>query len=258
MKNDAEKNKLTNKFIQQIALAVKLRDSKLPTILESANKNNIPKKAIENAIKKGQGLLNSGGAGNINIYEGMGPGGVAMIIETQTNNKNRTVALVRSQFNKANLSLLSMGSSMHYFDKVGEVTFCVSKEDGESDLEQPPAPEILDEDAVFERILDIDGITDLQRQPPGEEGDDDELAVYSALTEPSLTNKIALEIRDRGFELHSTSIEYKPKRDTRVPLSDPETQQAFSKFVQGLEDIEDVTKVYTNELIAQPSSQDQG
>lgn len=81
---------------------------RLATSIELANKNNVSKKVIENAIRKASGSSASGkdsNASELCVYEGMGPGGVAIVVEALTDNKNRTIGLIRSAFNKANGSI---------------------------------------------------------------------------------------------------------------------------------------------------------
>lgn len=115
-KNDVERNKLFSKFAQRISLAVKMGGNadpnlnlRLATAIELASKNNVTKKVIENAIKKGSGNGQTYGKNGTNmetcVYEGMGPGGIALVVEALTDNKNRTIGLVRSTFTKASGSM---------------------------------------------------------------------------------------------------------------------------------------------------------
>lgn len=246
MKNDSTKNKLINKYVNQITVAIKLKNTRLQAIIDMAMKDNVPKKVIDNAIKKAN---NAGSTeGTVNIYEGMGPGGVALIIETQTDNKNRTVALVRSHFNKASLSLLSIGSSMHYFDKVGKIVVSY------------PRKEPIDDNEVFDRIIEVEGVKDFEKLEPqtGNEENSaqdpnaertEESALYVVLTEPSMTNKVAKELQDaQGFEIQDANIGYLPKDEMKVDLStNDDTKHAFNKFVDGLREIDDVNAIYSNE-----------
>ena len=233
MKNDSAKNKMINKYVNQIMVAIKLKDTRLQTVIDTAIKNNVPKKVIDNAIKKANGSTNNDGA--INIYEGMGPGGVSLIVETQTDNRNRTVALVRSHFTKAGLNLLSMGSSMHYFDKVGKIIAMYPDK-------------TLDEDLILDKIIEVDGVKDFEKI---DENDDieDTGPHFSILTEPSLTNKVAKELQDiQGFEIIEANIGYEPKPEMLVNLTENEDiKTSFNKFIEGLQEIDDVTEIYSNE-----------
>ncbi|SMN22488.1 similar to Saccharomyces cerevisiae YGR021W Putative protein of unknown function [Maudiozyma saulgeensis] len=237
MKNDSAKNKMINKYVNQIMVAIKLKDTRLQTIIDTAMKDNVPKKVIDNAIKKASSAGST--EGTVNIYEGMGPGGVALIVETQTDNKNRTVALVRSHFTKANLNLLSMGSSMHYFNKVGRIVVTYP---------HPEGSEAIDEDLVLDKIIEVEGVKDFEKiEPPEDEPTTD--PEYMILTEPAMTNKVAKELQDsHGFEVTEANISYQPKSEMQVDITqNDDIKNAFNKFIEGLREIDDVTEVYSNE-----------
>ena len=241
MKNDSAKNRLINGYVGQIMVAVKLKDPRLQSLIDTAMNNNVPKKVIDNALQK----ANSAGSseGSTNIYEGMGPGGVAIVVETQTDNKNRTVALVRAQFTKSGHNLLAMGGCMHYFDKVGRILVAVPS--GEDAGETPT----ISPDAVLDILLEIDGVRDFSENVADPEADseaDTDGPSYTVLTEPSLTNKVALAVQDKGLEVRDTAIGYEPNPDTAVELAE-ETRQSLHKLVQALEEIDEVSAVYTNE-----------
>lgn len=239
MKNDSQKNMISNKYSNQITVAVKLKDPQLQALLDKAAKNNVPKKVIENAIKKGEGINPNGSGINMtmNQYEGVGPKGCNIIIESMTDNKNRTVALVRGQFNKYGYNMTSTGSSLHYFDKVGIVR--VSRDGPEIDDSEEIEP--LTEEEVMDKVIEIDGIIDVKRGPSteGEESID-------IITEPSDTNRIALKVRELGYSIESAGIEYVAKEESVVKIDGAESQEAYNKFINGLESLDDVIKVYTN------------
>lgn len=249
MKNDSQKNLLSNKYSNQITIAVKLKDPQLQTLLDKAAKNNVPKKVIENAIKKGQGIsLNGNGANmTMNLYEGVGPQGCSVIIESMTDNKNRTVALVRGQFNKFGYNMTSNGSCLHYFDKVGVVRVSRDIPD-DTTTEGERIIEPLSEEEVMDKVIEIDGIIDVKRAPSstGENEGDDESVNINLITEPADTNKIALKVRELGYSIESTGIEYMPKEENIISIDSAETQESYKKFVNGLETLDDVVKVYTN------------
>ncbi|CCF58968.1 hypothetical protein KAFR_0F03720 [Kazachstania africana CBS 2517] len=215
-KNDAIRNKQINKYVNQINVALKLQEeSKLQAIIESAIKENVPKKVIENALNKSKQTL----SGNLNVYEGIGPGGVKLIIEAQTDNKNRTIGLVRNIFNKRGHNL---GPCLFDFNRVGKIWFHCSE----------------DENALLEKLIDIEGFQDIMK-------DEDDFVIYC---EPSRTYKIAKTLRDKyGYELNNTNIEYVPKDEMKVTLKDEETQESLGKFIDELKQVEDVIKVYSNE-----------
>ncbi|CAI4039286.1 hypothetical protein SMKI_07G2670 [Saccharomyces mikatae IFO 1815] len=248
-KNDAERNKINNKFANQIAMSVKLGNGitdptmniRLATSIELANKNNVSKKVIENAIRKGSGTSGSGkdsNASELCVYEGMGPGGVALVVEALTDNKNRTIGLIRSAFNKANGS---MTPTLFFFDKRGYVTI------------QPPS-ELDTEDKVLESVLEIHGIEDITpvHEDPQDTDCDTETETettgptYEAVTEPSDTNKVAALLKERGFHIKDLGIGYNAKPDMAVSVQGDEILEKLQKLTAALEDIDEVTSLYTN------------
>lgn len=226
-KNDAERNKLFSKFAQRISLAVKLGGGtdpqlniRLATAIEQASKNNVTKKVIENAIKKGSGQSTKGqGSSETCVYEGMGPGGVAFVVEALTDNKNRTVGLVRSAFTKAQGS---MTPTLYFFDRQGYVVV------------RPP--EGLDEDRLFDQVLELDGVQDLETLPDGS---------VEVVTTPQSANSVASSLRDKDYALVEVGVEHVPKQDMCVS-GDEETKERVEKFLNVLSEIEDVTDVYHN------------
>ena len=235
-KNDAERNKLFTKYANQISLAVKLSGGntdpnlniRLGTAIEAATKNNVTKKVIENAIKKGSGTsLGSGKAGmETCVYEGMGPGGVAFVVEALTDNKNRTVGLVRSSFTKA---AGSMSPTLFFFEKKGYVVV------------NSPA-KYATEDEILERVLEIEGVEDLEALEDTDLGPN----TFEISTEPSSTNNVALVLKEEGFEIQDVGIGYVAKSDMLVHTSDADTKEKLLKFVNVLDSIEDVTAIHTN------------
>lgn len=226
-KNDAERNKLFSKFAQRISLAVKAGGGtdpqlniRLATAIEQASKNNVTKKVIENAIKKGSGQSTKGqGTTEACMYEGMGPGGVAFVVEALTDNKNRTVGLVRSAFTKAQGS---MTPTLYFFDRRGYVVV------------RPP--EELGEDQLFDQVLELEGVEDLETLPDGS---------VEVVTDPQSANSVAAALKDKQYTLVEVGVEHVPKDDMCV-TADPETQQRIDKFLAVLGEIEDITDVYHN------------
>lgn len=227
-KNDVERNKLFSKFAQRVSLAVKLGggtdpqlNMRLATAIEQASKNNVTKKVIENAIKKGAGQSTAKGQGATEtcVYEGMGPAGVAFVVEALTDNKNRTVGLVRSAFTKAQGSITP---TLYFFDKRGYVVV------------RPP-PE-LGEAQLFDQVLDLDGVRDLETLPDGS---------VEVATDPHQANAVAAALKQHHYALVELGVEQVPKQDMCVS-ADPEARQRVQKFLQVLDEIDDVTDVYHN------------
>lgn len=251
MKNDSLKNKISNRFSNQITTAVKLKDPQLAALIEKATKNNVPKKVIENAIKKGQGLSINGGNStmSMNIYEGVGPQGCSIIIETMTDNKNRTVSLIRGQFNKFGYNMTGNGSCLHYFHKVGIIKISKDSPEQDGDMNQ-----LLDEEEVWEKVIDIDGIIDIKRNiysddqivKNGEEKEEEEDGSIFIITEPTDTNKIALKVKELGYSIENTGMEYLANEETVIQIKGEDGQESYKKFIEGLQNLDDVVKVYTN------------
>ncbi|SCV00030.1 LANO_0F04852g1_1 [Lachancea nothofagi CBS 11611] len=243
-KHDGERNKLFNKFANHIALAVKLGGGstdtslnvRLAAAIESANKNNVTRRVVENAIRKGSGATDKDGAGSeACVYEGMGPGGVAFVVEALTDNKNRTIGLVRSTFTKIGGS---MTPTLYFFERKGSV------------LVRPPKTQ-LDFDQVMETVLEIDGVEDLETLSP-EEQEKEDLAVeygstvYEITTDPAHANLVASCLKDKGFHIQEVNIGYVPKSDMLVEIGNDEAQSKIDKFMAQLDEIDDVTDFYCN------------
>ncbi|CAI4062122.1 post-initiation translation factor DPC29 SKDI_07G2740 [Saccharomyces kudriavzevii IFO 1802] len=245
-KNDAERNKINNKFANQIAMSVKLGNGitdptmniRLATSIDLANKNNVSKKVIENAIRKASGSSSGkdSNSSELCVYEGMGPGGVAIVVEALTDNKNRTIGLIRSAFNKANGS---MTPTLFFFDKRGYVAVT-------------PPSELDTEDKVLESVLEIQGIEDIVAvHDDTEDAECDAEAetagpTYEAVTEPAETNKVAALLKERGFHIRDLGIGYNAKPDMAVTVQGDETVEKLEKLTAALEDIDEVTSLYTN------------
>ncbi|CAI4062161.1 hypothetical protein SKDZ_07G2730 [Saccharomyces kudriavzevii ZP591] len=245
-KNDAERNKINNKFANQISMSVKLGNGitdptmniRLATSIDLANKNNVSKKVIENAIRKASGSSSGkdSNSSELCVYEGMGPGGVAIVVEALTDNKNRTIGLIRSAFNKANGS---MTPTLFFFDKRGYVAVT-------------PPSELDTEDKVLESVLEIQGIEDIVAvHDDAEDAECDAEAetagpTYEAVTEPAETNKVAALLKERGFHIRDLGIGYNAKPDMAVTVQGDETVEKLEKLTAALEDIDEVTSLYTN------------
>ena len=123
---DSKRGKLWSKLSKAIIVAAKMgggdieTNIRLRTAIADAKAVSMPKDNIARAVKKGTGELAGGEVDEV-IYEGYGPGGVAIIAEAMTNNKNRTAAEIRSTFNKYGGNLGESGSVSYNFDKVGEI-----------------------------------------------------------------------------------------------------------------------------------------
>lgn len=165
-KNDAAKGKIFTIIGREIAVAVKEGGSdpannfKLAKVIAKAKANNMPNETIERGIKKAAGDI-----GNVNFqyntYEGYGPGGIAIIVDTLTDNQNRTAANVRSAFTKGNGSIGTPGCVSFMFDKKGQII--IDKEEFEGDPDElmmmaldAGAEDFSEEEDSFEILTDPD------------------------------------------------------------------------------------------------------
>jgi YebC/PmpR family DNA-binding regulatory protein len=217
---DAKRGKIFTKLIKEITIAAKLGDSdpeanpRLRQAIDKAKGENMPKDTIERAIKKGSGEF-EGVQYEEGLFEGYGPGGVAVIVEFMTDNRTRTVADVRHIFSKHNGSLGVTGSVSFLFDRKGLISFSTDQ----------------NFDAIFEAALEA-GAEDVK-----DEGD-----VYEVITAPS----DFIEVRDAlasTFKWETAEITMIPQ--TMVALEGKQAEQML-KMMEKLEDNDDVQNVYAN------------
>ncbi|KAF5097339.1 hypothetical protein D0Z00_002429 [Geotrichum galactomycetum] len=242
-KNDAQRNKVNLKCASLIAVAARVGGSidpsinfRLATAIEQANRQNVPKKIIESAIKRGGGISTSGQAAaatEMPVYEGIGPGGVAFVVETLTDNKNRTVGQVKAAFTKVG-GVLS--PTAYLFARRGWI-------------EVHAKPDETSVDDAFEALVDL-GAEDLEQvehDPNDEVPAEGEGLVYAVYTSDKDTGKVAKALADAGYRVKDMGIEYVPNADTAVPaLADAAQRVAFEKLCAALDDIDDVVDIYTN------------
>ncbi|MGB9627759.1 MAG: YebC/PmpR family DNA-binding transcriptional regulator [Thermodesulfobacteriota bacterium] len=223
---DAKRGKLFTKIIKEIMVAARLgggdinANPRLRTAVNLAKAENMPKENIERAIKKGTGELEGVNYEEL-IYEGYGPGGVAMMLEVMTDNKNRTVADVRHIFSKYNGSLGESGCVSWMFEKKGLILVDKSS---------------ADEDRLIEVALD-GGALDVK-----DAGKD-----FEVTTPPSSFEAVKKAIEEAGFKLNYAEVTMVPQSTVR--LTGKEAEQML-KLMEGLEDSDDVQKVYANFDIA--------
>lgn len=219
---DARRGKIFTKLIKEITVAARMgggdleANSRLRTAVQAAKSENMPKDNIERAIKKGTGEL-EGVNYEESIYEGYGPGGAAVLIESLTDNKNRTVADIRYIFSKTGGNMGESGCVAWMFDKKGYIAV---------------ENKAVDEEALMEAALDA-GAEDIRE-------DDSNFEVITAL---------------KDFEAVKTAIDaaaipYIVAEVTMLPqsttfLKGTEAEQMV-KLMEALEDCDDVQKVYTN------------
>jgi len=220
-RQDAARSKLFSKFSKEITVAAKMGDPdpeknpRLRLAVKEAKANSMPKENIERAIKKSQGA-DADSYEEIR-YEGYGPGGVAVIVEAMTDNRNRTASNVRSYFTKYGGNLGETGSVGFMFDRMGQIIYPVKAGSA---------------DKVMEAAIEA-GASDVES---GEDGhvvwcDFTELAEVSGALEALLG------------EADSTKLVWKPQTTTELDL---EGMQKLMKLLDALEDDDDVQSVTAN------------
>ena len=224
-KNDAAKGKIFTIIGREIAVAVKEggpdpnNNRKLRDVIAKAKANNMPNDTIERGIKRAAGDAN---ADNYEVitYEGYGPNGIAIIVDTLTDNRNRTAGNVRSAFTKGNGNVGTQGCVSFMFDKKGQII--VSKEDCD-----------MDADDLMMMALDA-GADDF-----AEEED-----CYEILTDPDAFSSVREALEAEGIEMAEAEVTMIPQ--TYVELTDETAIKNLQKTLDLLEDDDDVQAVYHN------------
>ncbi len=221
--NDAQRAKIFTKISRELTVVVKAggpdpdSNSKLKDIMAKARANNMPNDNIMRTIKKAAG--ETGGDNYEDVtYEGYGPSGVAVIVETLTDNRNRTAGDVRHYFDKYHGNLGQTGCVSFMFDKKGIIL--IEKDDS------------IDEDTLMMEALDA-GADDFA----SEEG------IFEITTTPESFSAVR-EALEASYTLASAEVEMVPQ--TTVDLTDPDDIKFMGKLLEMLEDNDDVQNVYHN------------
>ena len=213
------------KLGKQIAVAVKAggpepeNNPTLRAIIATCKRENMPKDNIERAIKNAMGKDQS--EYKTMTYEGYGPHGVAIFVDTLTDNATRTVGDVRSVFNKFDGNLGTMGSLAYLFDH--KCVFTFKKTDG------------LDMDEMILDLIDF-GVED-------EYDEDEEEGSITLYGDPKCFGQIQKHLEENGFEVIGAEFTYIPNDLKDVT---PEERESIDKMVERLEEFDDVQTVYTN------------
>ena len=213
------------KLGKQIAVAVKAggpepeNNPTLRAIIATCKRENMPKDNIERAIKNAMGKDQS--EYKTMTYEGYGPHGVAIFVDTLTDNATRTVGDVRSVFNKFNGNLGTMGSLAYLFDH--KCVFTFKKKDG------------LDMDEMILDLIDF-GVED-------EYDEDEEEGSITLYGDPKCFGQIQKHLEENGFEVIGAEFTYIPNDLKDVTA---EERESIDKMVERLEEFDDVQTVYTN------------
>ena len=220
---DAKRGKVFSKIAKEIMITV--RDSgadpssniTLRTLIEKGRAANMPSDNIERAIKRGAGEMEGEVLEDV-TFEGYGAGGVALIVQTLTNNRNRTAAELRHVFTRHGASFAGQGSVLRSFQRKGDILVDASK---------------VEEDKLMELVLDA-GAEDMTR-----EGDE-----FEVITDPSQFTKVVDALNKAGIPMALSEISLIP--DLLFPVSDKSKAEAIIRFIEELEDLDDVQNVYSN------------
>ncbi|MCL2254633.1 MAG: YebC/PmpR family DNA-binding transcriptional regulator [Lachnospiraceae bacterium] len=224
-KNDAAKGKIFTIIGREIAVAVKeggpdpANNSRLAQVIVKAKANNVPNDTIDRGIKKAAGDVGSVNFKN-STYEGYGPNGIAIIVETLTDNQNRTAANVRAAFSKGGGNIGTPGCVSFMFDKKGLIL--VDKEEWEKG-----ADDLM--------ILALDN---------GAEDFNEEEDSYEVLTSPEDYDAVYKALNDAEIPFASAEITMIPQ--TYVTINDETTLKGINKILDMLEADDDVQAVYHN------------
>jgi len=219
---DAKRGKAFTRIIKELTVAARNgggdpdSNPRLRTIIADAKANNMPRENIERAIRRGTGEEPGVSYEEI-TYEGYGPGGVALLIQSLTDNKNRTVGEIRHMLSKYNGNLAAENSVAWMFDKKGLVYLDASR---------------YEEDAALEAALDA-GADDVSR-------DGDQFVIT---TEPIALHQVQDALRARGLEPAEAEIALTPRSTVTVQGADAEK---LLKLMEALEEHDDVSKVFSN------------
>lgn len=220
---DARRGKVFSRIAKEITVAAKMgggdpdMNPRLRSAILAAKAQNMPNDNVERAIKKGTGEVEGEQYEEL-VYEGYAPGGVAVLLETATDNKNRTAADLRLIFSKNNGNLASSGSVSYMFHRKGQVTVPLSE---------------AAEEKVFEAVLDA-GAEDVT-------SDEDH---YTVVTAPENLFVVAEALRSVNIHPDSQKLTYTPQ--TTVAVEDPKVAAQVLRLCEALDDCDDVQNVHAN------------
>lgn len=221
-RQDAKRAKAWTKVIRELTVAARLGggnssdNPRLRAAVDNAVAVNMPKDTMDRAIARGMGAGDEGALEEI-VYEGYGPGGVAILVETMTDNRNRTVAGIRHAFSKFGGSLGTSGSVAYMFERRGILQFDSS----------------VDEDQIMETALES-GADDVETDESG--------STY-VLTSFESYSSVADYFQSQGLNPISSEVTMMP---TTTTLSDGDTTEKTLKVIEALEDLDDVQNVFCN------------
>lgn len=220
--NDAKRGAVFTKLANAISIAAKSgggdvdMNFALRLSVEKAKAANMPHSNIQRAIDRGTGKLGGDAIEEV-IYEGYGPGGVGVIVETATDNRNRTLPEVKLAFTKNGGNMAETGAVMFQFSRKGVIT---AKFKGDEDEAMLAAIEAGAEDAIIE---------------------DGQLIVY---TEPKQLSSVRDALQSAGLDIMESEMIFKP--NANVEITDPEIARKIINLMNTLDDLDDVSNVSSN------------
>jgi YebC/PmpR family DNA-binding regulatory protein len=224
---DAKRGKLFTKLIREVTVAVKhggpdpTGNSRLRLAIDRAFAGNVPKDTLERAIKRAAGDGDGATIEEIR-YEGYGPGGVAVMVECMTDNRNRTVSEVRHTFSKCGGNLGTDGSVAYLFDKVGQLSF----------------PRGVDEDRIMEVALEA-GADDVVSNDDGS---------IDVITSVESFGEVKAAVDDADLPVEDAEVTMRPQNSIPLELEDA---GKMVRMLEMLEDLDDVQQVYSNADISE-------
>lgn len=224
--NDAARGKIFTKFGRELTVAVKMggpdpaSNSKLKDVIAKAKAANVPNDNIQRIIKKASGEGSENNYESI-MYEGYGPAGIAVIVETLTDNRNRTAGEVRHYFDKFGGNMGTSGCVAFMFDRAGVIV--IEDEDEE-----------LDEEAVMEDALEA-GASDFLSEEAG---------IFEIRTEPNDLGAVRDALEAKGYKFAVAEVQYIPQTYTK--LEKEEDQIKMQKMLDMFEDNDDVQNIWHN------------
>ena len=223
---DAKRAQAFTKIAREMIVAVKEggsgdpnNNSRLAAVITKAKAANMPNDNIKRTIDKALGAGNTDNYEKI-VYEGYGPNGVAIIVETMTDNRNRTAGEIRHYFDKYGGNMGAANCVSWSFDRKGVIV--IDNEEGE-----------LDEDTVMMDALDA-GAEDMQADGP----------VFEITTDPDSFNDVVKALEEKGYTFESAEIEMVPQN--YIVMTSEDDVRSMTKLLDMLEDNEDVQNVWHN------------
>jgi YebC/PmpR family DNA-binding regulatory protein len=226
-RQDAKRGKIFTRLIREITVAARMgggdtsANPRLRAAVDNALGNNMTKDTIARAVTKGAGGAEGDNYDEIR-YEGYGPGGIAVIVDCMTDNRNRTVAEVRHAFSKSGGNLGTDGSVAYMFDKVGLLSF----------------PSGTDEDALMEAALDA-GADDVIVN--------DDTAI-DVITNADEFSEVKQSLDEAGFESESAEVTMRAQNHTSL---DAEEAEKLLRLLDMLDELDDTQKIYSNADISE-------